>query len=120
MNYTEKCICGGTFRPEDGLEGLFCDTCGAFKEGHPLDKLKDLTICTSVEKSYTEDKLKAIRGIPVNRIIIGSESKGRVEISVPIFVSKEEQKFLIDQQLDLLEYAKSEIKRRDLDIMPKK
>ena len=113
----EKCVCGGTFRKEEGLEGMFCDVCGAFKPS-PLSPFP--TIDKAVEKSYTEDKLKSIRGVPVNRIIIGSESKGRLEISVPIFVSKEEQKLLIDQQLDLLEYAKHEIDRRKLDVMPKR
>lgn len=118
MSYSEKCICGGTFREEEGLEGMFCDVCGAFKPPSISDKM--ITINRAVEKSYTEDKLKSIRGVPVNRIIIGSESKGRLEISVPIFVSKEEQKLLIDQQLDLLEYAKHEIDRRKLDVMPKR
>lgn len=117
MSYIEKCICGGTFRREEGLEGLFCDTCGAFRDSPPP---QTLTIDKAVEKTYTEDKLKSIRGVPVNRIIIGSESKGRLEISVPIFVSKEEQKLIIDQQLDLLEYAKHEIDRRKLDVMPKR
>lgn len=108
-----KCNCGGTFLPEDGLNGLFCDKCGAYME---LDATEDVR----VEKSYTEEKLKAIRGVPVNRIIFGSESKGRVEISVPIFASKEEQKILIDQQLSLLQYAKQEAERMGLDIMPKR
>lgn len=108
-----KCNCGGTFLPEDGLNGLFCDKCGAYME---LDTIAD----TRVEKTYTEEKLKAIRGVPVNRIIFGSESKGRVEISVPIFASKEEQKILIDQQLSLLQYAKQEAERMGLDIMPKR
>lgn len=108
-----KCNCGGTFLPEDGLNGLFCDKCGAYME-------MDTTTDTRVEKTYTEEKLKAIRGVPVNRIIFGSESKGRVEISVPIFASKEEQKILIDQQLSLLQYAKQEAERMGLDIMPKR
>lgn len=108
-----KCNCGGTFLPEDGLNGLFCDKCGAYME---LDTTEDVR----VEKSYTEEKLKAIRGVPVNRIIFGSESKGRLEISVPIFASKEEQKILIDQQLSLLQYAKQEAERMGLDIMPKR
>lgn len=117
MSYIERCICGGTFHKEEGLEGLFCDTCGAFKDS---PQLQIPTIDRAVEKSYTEEKLKSIRGVPVNRIIIGSESKGRLEISVPIFVSKEEQKLIIDQQLDLLEYAKHEIERRKIDMMPKR
>lgn len=108
-----KCNCGGTFLPEDGLNGLFCDKCGAYME-------LDTTADTRVEKTYTEEKLKAIRGVPVNRIIFGSESKGRLEISVPIFASKEEQKILIDQQLSLLQYAKQEAERMGLDIMPKR
>ena len=117
MSYIERCICGGTFRKVEGLDGLFCDICGVHKDS---PQLQIPTIDRAVEKSYTEEKLKSIRGVPVNRIIIGSESKGRLEISVPIFVSKEEQKLIIDQQLDLLEYAKHEIERRKIDMMPKR
>lgn len=108
-----KCNCGGTFRPIEGLNGLWCDNpdCGAYRDGVEQK---------SVESSYTEDKLKSIRGVPVNRIIIGSESKGRLEISIPIFVSREEQKALIEQQLDLLQYTKEQIASRGLDIMPKR
>lgn len=109
-----KCSCGGTFVPVDGLEGMFCDKCGAF-----MNESSDVK-SASVESSYTEDKLKSVRGTPVNRFIIGSESKGRVEISIPIFASKAEQKQLIDQQLDLMAYLKSQIDARGLDIMPKR
>lgn len=111
-----KCSCGGTFLREEGLNGFFCDRCGAYSDSVPDNNDSE----SRVEKSYTEEKLKAIRGVPVNRIIFGSESKGRVEISVPIFASKEEQKQLIDQQLSLLQYAKQEAERRNLDIMPKR
>lgn len=68
MSYIEKCVCGGTFRQEEGLEGMFCDVCGAHKDLPPSAKL--FTIDKAVEKSYTEDKLKSIRGVPVNRIIL--------------------------------------------------
>ena len=107
---TRKCSCGGHFEYIEGLEGLWCDTCGA--------NVPDFT--KGVESSFTDDKLKSVRGVPVNRIIIGSESKGRLEITAPIFLSFEEQKRLVDQQIALLEYTKSQIAEKGLDIMPKR
>ena len=104
-----KCACGGDFCPEDGLEGLFCNKCGAYMKYESATK--DL---------YSDDKLKSIRGVPVNRIILGSESKGRIEVSVPMYASWAEQKALIDQQLLLLKYAKKKAEQMDLDIMPKR
>lgn len=108
-----KCACGGTFVHIDGLEGYQCDNCGAYR-----DSLWDDS--ESFKPDYSEEKMKSIRGIPVNRITIGSESKGRVEISIPIFVTFEEQKEIINQQLSLLEYTKAQILERNLDIMPKR
>ena len=107
---TRKCSCGGSFEYIEGLEGLWCDTCGA--------NVPDFT--KGVESSFTDDKLKSVRGVPVNRIIIGSESKGRLEITGPIFLSFEEQNRLVDQQIALLEYTKSQIAEKGLDIMPKR
>lgn len=106
-----KCTCGGTFQRIEGLEGYTCDVCGAYR---------DTLIDTLYQPDYSEEKMKSIRGIPVNRIIIGSESKGRVEISIPIFVPFEEQKEIINQQLMLMEYTKAQILERNLDIMPKR
>lgn len=80
----------------------------------------DSILESQFKPDYSEEKMKSIRGIPVNRIIIGSESKGRVEISIPIFVTYEEQKKIIDQQLSLLEYTKALIQEKNLDIMPKR
>lgn len=114
---SNKCNCGGTFVQIEGLEGYQCDCCGAYVDN--IFQSEDL-ITTKFAPDYSEEKLKSIRGIPVNRIIIGSESKGRVEISVPIFVSYEDQKKLINQQLSLLEYTKAQILERNLDIMPKR
>lgn len=111
-----KCSCGGTYVHIEGLEGYQCDCCGDYKDA--LD-LSDFTV-PSFKPDYSEEKMKSIRGVPVNRIIIGSESKGRVEISIPIFVSYEEQKKIIEQQLSLLEYTKSLILEKNLDIMPKR
>lgn len=116
MNALTKCSCGGTFFPVEGLEGLFCDKCGAFLDTPAYASAS----ASAVEKTYTEEKLKAVRGTPVNRFIIGSESKGRIEVSVPIFATKEEQKALIDQQLNLMQYMKSRIDELGLDIMPKR
>ena len=107
---TQKCSCGGTYERIEGLEGLWCDTCGA--------NVPDFT--RGVESSFTDDKLKSVRGVPVNRIIISSESKGMLEITAPIFLSFDEQKRLIDQQIALLEYTKSQIQAKNLDIMPKR
>lgn len=100
-----KCSCGGNYMSIEGLEGYTCDSCGAFMNSDPT-------------RDYSEDKLKSIRGIPVNRFIIGSESKGRIEISLPIFLSVDEQKKIIEQQLDLLKFTKEKIKNDDIDIMP--
>lgn len=107
-----KCSCGGTFSRIEGLEGYTCDTCGAYRE--------TLWETENYHPDYSEEKLKTIRGVPVNRIIIGSESKGRIEVSVPIFVTYEEQKEIINQQLSLLEYTKAQILERNLDILPKR
>jgi hypothetical protein len=111
-----KCSCGGTYVQVEGLEGYYCDCCGGYKE---IIESHDFAE-SNFKPDYSEEKLKSIRGIPVNRIIIGSESKGRVEISIPIFVSYDEQKKIIEQQLSLLEYTKAQILEKNLDIMPKR
>ena len=113
-----KCSCGGTFIHIEGLEGYQCDCCGAYVEA--LNQGFSDTLESSFKPDYSEEKMKSIRGVPVNRIIIGSESKGRVEISIPIFVTYDEQKKIIDQQLALLEYTKAQILEKNLDIMPKR
>lgn len=114
---SSKCSCGGTYTHIEGLEGYQCDRCGAY-----VDDIGFSAYVTDREykPDYSEEKMKTIRGVPVNRITIGSESKGRVEISIPIFVTFEEQKKIINQQLSLLEYTKAQILERDLDIMPKR
>ena len=112
MKMNAKCSCGGSFVQIEGLEGYQCDNCGAY-----VDSIGD---SKDFKPDYSEEKMKSIRGVPVNRIIIGSESKGRVEISIPIFVSFEDQKKIIDQQLTLLEYTKAKILEKNLDIMPKR
>lgn len=108
----KKCSCGGTLIKVEGLDGYSCDKCGMFVES--------TTEFEPFSPDYSEEKLKSIRGVPVNRITIGSESKGRIEVSIPIFVTLEEQKEIINQQLSLLEYTKAQIQERDLDIMPKR
>lgn len=112
-----KCSCGGTFVHIEGLEGYQCDCCGAYRDS--IDGFSE-SVESNFKPDYSEEKMKSIRGVPVNRIIIGSESKGRVEISIPIFVTYEEQKKIIDLQLSLLEYTKAQILEKNLDIMPKR
>lgn len=108
-----KCSCGGVYNLIEGMEGYFCDRCGSFK-----DEILSGPDGVDVSSLYVEERLKSIRGVPVNRITIGSESKGRLEISIPIYITHEEQKAIIGKHLDLMEYAKNEIERRGLDIMP--
>lgn len=109
-----KCSCGGEFKIIEGMEGTFCDTCGNHSD------LTDTQMVQDVTSKYTEENLKSVRGVPVNRLIVGSESKGRLEISIPIFISHLEQKAIITQQLDLLEYTLNEVKNRGMDIIPKR
>ena len=118
--FGEECVGDAVEGHIEGLEGYQCDVCGAYVDS--LTEYPDFLSELTVEKvpEYTEEKLKSIRGIPVNRIIIGSESKGRVEVSIPIFVSFEDQKKIIRQQLSLLEYTKNLILEKNLDIMPKR
>ena len=105
------CECGGTFKKIEGLEGCYCDKCNAWSSEEICESAP-----VSIEKLYLPERIKDIRGIPLNAITIGSESKGRVAISIPSYATPEEAKQVISMYLDLLQYTKDEIDRRGLDI----
>lgn len=105
-----KCECGGTFSRSDGLEGAFCDKCGKFVENFIPDEGVD------VDRLYSLERIGSIRGVPVNEIKIGSETKGRLEICIPAYATKEEAKAIVDIYLDVLQYTKEQIDGRGLDI----
>jgi len=106
----DKCICGGLFKEEKGVEGYFCDKCGEWKESLSED-ITDLSLL------YGDvERIKAIRGIPMSEIIIGSETKGRIKVIIPCYATPAESKLIIDTHLDLLQYTKEQILNRGLDI----
>jgi hypothetical protein len=114
------CKCGGVFEEVGGLEGLFCNRCGEFLCGS--DCHGPMSIPPKIKNIIdpNDSRLKAIRGVPTNKITLGSESQGRLEIVIPIYFTEDEQKKTIQQQVDLLEYALKLIKDKGLDIMPKR
>lgn len=105
------CQCGGNVAHIEGLDGVFCQVCGAHYEDDSEQKDTDI---------FSEEKLKMARGVPVNKFCIGSETKGRLEISIPIYASKVVQRKIIDEQIDMLQYLKDSIEERGLDIMTKR
>ena len=114
-----QCECGGTFVKIEGLEGMYCEKCNNWVPENdnsiPASLVED-NVYTKVGKLYDVDRIRAIRGVPLNEICIGSETKGRVKISIPSYATPEEAKALISINLDLLQYTKNEIERRGLDI----
>ena len=65
---------------------------------------------------YSEDRAKVVRGVPMSYIKIGSETKGRIEISIPCYATATEARAIIDKHLDYLKYTSIGIESRDLDI----
>jgi hypothetical protein len=108
---SKTCQCGGPLIEVEGLTGLFCDDCGAHYEDESDEQPVNI---------FSEDKLKMARGVPVNKFCIGSETKGRIEISIPIYASKIIQKKIIDEQIEMLQYLKDSIEEKGLDIMTKR
>jgi len=105
-----KCECGGTYTKSEGLEGAFCDKCGKFIEKYVDDEELDL------EHLYSLERIGSIRGVPVNEIKIGSETKGRLEICIPAYATEYEARAIVDMYLRVLEYTKNQIDAKSLDI----
>ena len=106
-----QCECGGKFIKIDGLEGCYCDKCNnwvpwEYPDEDPID----------ASALFNIERIKAIRGVPLNEICIGSETKGRVKIAIPAYATSEEAKAIISMNLDLLQYTKNEIEKRNMDI----
>lgn len=106
--------CGGQLIKHEELLGLFCTNpkCGYYTEEEP--KLDDYI--TDAKTIFSEERVKHLRGVPVDTITIGSETKGRVQIQIPCGCTKAERRVLIDAMLDDLEYLKTQIESRGMDI----
>lgn len=112
---TLKCPkCGKPMVIKEGLEGVFCEDekCGYYSPDTP----SQADIITDVKQIFSEDRLKPLRGVPCDTFIVGSETKGRLQIQIPVGCSKTERRLVIDSALDDMEYLKSEIDKRQLDI----
>lgn len=109
MTVDKLCKCGGTFHAIPGLAGSFCNKCNAWTDSvFPED--------TTLSNVYNIERIKNIRGLPITEITIGSESKGRIKISMPAYATEEESKKIIDMNLELLRYTKQKIEDAGIDI----
>lgn len=106
--------CGKQMVIKEGLEGSFCedDKCGYFSPEIP----SQADIMTDAKQIFSEDRVKYLRGVPCDVFVIGSETKGRIQIQIPVGSSKAERRLVIDSALDDLQYLKDEIDKRKLDI----
>lgn len=102
-----KCVCGGTYIHMDDSESLFCDKCGEWAEDE-APRVKGSV--------FSEARLKPLRGVPTNTFSCGSETKGRLQIQIPINATDAEKKEIIDSAIDSLKYILDEVKRKELDI----
>lgn len=93
---------------------MFCedDKCGYYTPDTPSQS----DIVTDAKQIFSEDRVKYLRGVPCDVFTIGSETKGRIQIQIPVGSSKAERRLIIDSVLDDLEYLKAEIDKRELDI----
>jgi hypothetical protein len=110
-----KCTCGGIFAKSKDLDGLVCNRCNAFISGD-TNKIENIDVSSSMADLYSEDRAKSMRGVPVEKYTLGSESKGRIEIIVPIYASEEERSLLIERGVATMERILSQVKDRELDI----
>lgn len=107
-----KCTeCNGILERVGELEGSWCTECGK----HFDIEIED-TPDVLVRRMYSEDRLKSIRGVPTNRMKIGSETKGRIEVEWPINAEFEEIQAKIDQSVRAMAYFKRKVEEHDLDI----
>lgn len=112
---TLKCPkCGKQMLIKEGLDGVFCedDKCGYYSDETP----SQADIVTDARQIFSEDRVKYLRGVPCDVFIIGSETKGRIQVQIPVGSSKAERRLIIDSALDDLQYLKNEIDKRGLDI----
>lgn len=65
---------------------------------------------------YSEDRAKVVRGVPMSYIKMGSETKGRIEISIPCYATANEARAIIDKHLNYLKYTTAGVESRNLDI----
>lgn len=106
--------CGSQMVKNEGLDGLFCSNqkCQHYLAEEPgIDDY-----ITDAKTIFSEERVKHLRGVPVDTITIGSETKGRVQIQIPCGCTKAERRVLIDAMLDDLEYLKTQIESRGMDI----
>lgn len=107
-----KCTkCGGMLERIEDLEGSWCADCG---EHYDVEITEDSNAL--MRRMYSEDRLKAIRGVPTNGMKMGSETKGRIEVVWPINAEFEEIKAMIDTSVEAMDYFKKSVKQHDLDI----
>lgn len=108
----QTCECGGRFEQLADLDGLFCNECGKHIEGVITFDESD----KALRHLYSEDRAKVVRGVPMHYLKLGSETKGRIEISIPCYATNAESVALVDKQLALMKYAKDQVEVLDLDI----
>lgn len=108
-----KCKCGGEYLHTDGLDGYYCNKCNKWVES--VDEHE-----ASLSVIYDQERIKAIRGLPVNEIIYGTDGRGKVKVSIPVYASEEEAKFLIDMNVSLLKYTINKCNDCGLDIGSKR
>lgn len=108
----QTCECGGRFEELADLEGMYCNRCSKHIEGVVSLKEED----KALRHMYSEDRAKVVRGVPMSYIRIGSETKGRIEISIPCYATSSEARAIIDKHLDYLKYTSNGIEERELDI----
>lgn len=97
---------------KQGLDGLWCpdDKCGYFVE-HTFD---DASV--NPDNIFSEERVRPLRGVPMDTFCIGSEVKGRIQVQIPCGCTKEERRFLIQNAVDDLEFMKTYIAEKNLDI----
>jgi hypothetical protein len=106
--------CKGNLVIKDGLDGLFCEneSCKYWVDKTPSQE----ELLTNTSEMFSEDRVKHLRGVPMIQMTIGSEVKGRISIQMPCSCTKAERRTLINEYLDDLQYLKSAVEERGLDI----
>lgn len=108
--------CGKSLVIKEGLEGLWCPDpkCGYYDPSDPSSE--DILATGNAKEIFSEDRVKHLRGVPMDIFTIGSEAKGRIQIQIPCGCTKAERRFLINNAIDDLEYLKNTIDEKHLDI----
>lgn len=110
--------CGKAMVVKSEFDGVWCTNPECIRLGRDwLDREpKPSEIVSSPSDIFSEERTKHLRGVPVQSMTIGSETKGRIVVQIPCSATKEESKFLIDCALDNMQYLKEQIISRGLDI----